>query len=291
MKSLGIELKCSSEVIKINFNEEKIEGLSTKEKTYFTKNIIIATGGLGYPSLGATGDGYEFAKVAGHSIRELSPAMMPLHVKENWVKNCRADTIAKVQIKVDMKKHNKLNAIGDLIFTKTAIRGPVVLDFARDITPLLKKYGEVPILLNFTKGMNEEKIRLHVKNCALKNPELSILDIISTLIPISLSKELCNLSEIAFTCKYSKLNGINRDKLLKLLAWTPLHVIGHDGFKMALITRGGVSLKEINPKTMESKFIKGLYFCGEVLDLDGPCGGYNLQWSFSSGYLAGALIG
>jgi predicted Rossmann fold flavoprotein len=289
MKKLGIEIKCSSEVKNIDFDDESVKGLSTIDERYYAKNIIVATGGLGYPSLGATGDGYAFAKTLGHTVSELSPAMMPLHVKETWVKNCRADTIAKVHIKVDMKKHKKLSAKGDLIFTKTGIRGPVVLDFARDITPLLKKYDEVPILLNFTKGMNEEEIRLHVKGSALKNPQLSIVEHLSGLLPLCLSCELCNLAGIESTSRYAKLEGIKRDKLIKLLTWTPLTVIGHDGFKMAMITRGGVNLKEINPKTMQSKIIKGLYFCGEVLNLDDPCGGYNLQWSFSSGHLAGLL--
>ena len=89
--------------------------------------------------------------------------------------------------------------------------------------------------------------------------------------------------------KYSKLQGESKAKLIKLLAWTPLTIIGHDGFKMAMITRGGINLKEIDPKTMQSKLIDGLYFCGEVMNIDGPCGGYNLQWSFSSGYLAAKL--
>ena len=105
--------------------------------------------------------------------------------------------------------------------------------------------------------------------------------------PTSVSLVLCELSGADPELSFAKLQGAVRDKLIKLLAWTPLTVIGHDGFKMAMITRGGVSLKEINPQTMESKLMKGLYFCGEVMDLDGPCGGYNLQWSFASGYLAG----
>ncbi len=289
MKNLNIEIKCSCEVKKINFNEKRIEGVSTNCEEFFAPNIIIATGGLGYSVLGANGDGYNFAKSAGHKITDLSPAMMPLRVKEKWVENCRADTIAKVEIRIDLSKTKKLKANGDLIFTKNSIRGPVVLDFARFVTPLLKKYNEIPLLLNLTKGKNEEQIRMHLKNEALKNPDNSILKLISTLLPLSICKELCKQVEIDFTCKYSKLEGASRDKLIKILTWTPLHVVGHDGFDKAMITRGGVSLKEINPKTMQSKLIKGLYFCGEVVDLDGPCGGYNLQWSFSSGYLAGCL--
>ncbi|MCW9068312.1 MAG: NAD(P)/FAD-dependent oxidoreductase, partial [Sulfurimonas sp.] len=111
-----------------------------------------------------------------------------------------------------------------------------------------------------------------------------------TLLPEPLSIEILNLAEINPKEIYSKIAGAKKAKLISLLAWTPLTVTGHDGFKMAMITRGGINLKEINPKTMQSKIVDGLYFCGEVMNLDGPCGGYNLQWSFASGYLAGKLL-
>lgn len=291
MKRLHVDVKCSSDVKNITFNESRITGVCTQLESFTSAYVIVATGGLGYPVLGAHGNGYEFAKSVGHKVTELSPAMMPLHVRETWVVNCRADTIPKVTMKVNLPKEKKLLAQGDLIFTKNGIRGPVVLDFAREITPLLKKYGEVPLLLNLTKGMNEEQIRDHFKSEILKNPQCSLAEVMHTLLPLPLCNEISILADVDASSKIKELSGIQRDKILKLLAWTPLHVTGHDGFKMAMITRGGVSLKEINPKTMESKLIKGLYFCGEVLDLDGPCGGYNLQWSFASGYLAGGLIG
>jgi predicted Rossmann fold flavoprotein len=140
-----------------------------------------------------------------------------------------------------------------------------------------------------TKGLNEEQIRTHIKKEIDRNPEQSILTHMMTLLPESVCRALCSLAEADPDKGFNKLEGYQRDRLIKLLAWTPLTVIGHDGFKMAMITRGGVSLKEIRPETMESKILNGLYFCGEVMNLDGPCGGYNLQWSFASGYLAGYL--
>ncbi len=289
MKRLKIDLICSQKVEQILVDDSKVSGVLTNFSTYYTQNIILATGGLGYPTLGAEGDGYSIVEELGHKVTELYPAMMPLKTKEDWVQNCRADTIAKVELRVDLKKAKKLRAIGDLIFTKNGIRGPVVLDFAREVTPLLAKYGEVPLLLNLTKGMNEEQLSKHIKDEVAKNPDLSILEHLSTLLPEPLSKELCILANIDETLKYNKIDGLSKAKLLNLLAWTPLTITGHDGFKMAMITRGGINLKEINPKTMQSKIVDGLYFCGEIMNLDGPCGGYNLQWSFSSGYLAGKL--
>ena len=284
MQELNIELKCSQKVIQLLKEDNTIVGVKTQDNRYKTKNVLLATGGLGFSTLGAEGDGYKLSEEVGHKVTELYPAMLPLHTKERWVENCRADTIAKVKIKVDMKKHKKLQASGDLIFTKKGIRGPVVLDFAREVTPLISKYVEVPIVINMTNGKNEDDLQNY-----LKTQKTDILDALSMLIPTSLALEICKLVDIKTDITFSKIDGAKREKLLKILAWTPLTLIGSDGFKMAMITKGGISLKEINPKTMQSKIINGLYFCGEVIDIDGPCGGYNLQWSFSSGYLAGLL--
>jgi predicted Rossmann fold flavoprotein len=290
MRSLHVKVLCGEKVEKLLHVNSQIEGVKTQNGTFYAPNVILATGGMGYPQLGAEGDGYKMAEDTGHKITELSPAMMPLFTKESWVKNCRADTISKAEIKVDIKKYKKLKAKGDLIFTQKGIRGPVVLDFAREITPLLEKYTEVPILVNLTKGMNEEDIRVHFKKELIKNPHQNILTLLQSLLPQDLSTELCKICEIDTEMGFNKIEGIKRDRLIKTLAWTPLTITGHDGFKMAMITRGGVSLKEINPDTMQSKIINGLYFCGEILNLDGPCGGYNLQWSFASGYLAGKVM-
>lgn len=289
MKRLGINLKCSQKVEQLLSENGQISGVKTHSKTFYAPNVIVATGGLGYPTLGAEGDGYKMATELGHKVTQLHPAMMPLKTKEEWVKNCRADTMAKVELRVDLPKHKKLKAVGDLIFTNSGIRGPVVLDFAREITPLLEKYGEVPLLLNLTKGMNEEQISRHIKDEFSKNPTAEIVEIVSTLLPHALSLELCNLADIDPHAKNKEIEGAKKARLIQLLAWTPLTVNGHEGFKMAMITRGGINLKEIEPKTMQSRLVKGLYFCGEVMNLDGPCGGYNLQWSFASGVLAGEL--
>jgi len=290
LERLGVRILCSQKVEQINHQDNQVTGIQTQEDIFLAPNVIVATGGLGYPTLGAEGDGYTMASELGHQVTELHPAMMPLKTKESWGANCRADTIAKVELRVDLKKHKKLRAKGDLIFTKNGIRGPVVLDFAREVTPLIEKYGEVPLLLNLTKGMNEEQISQHIKKEVSKTPNASILQHVSTLLPKALSNELCSLAGINPDDKHNKISGASRAKLMQFLAWTPLTVTGHDGFKMAMITRGGINLKEINPKTMQSKIVKGLYFCGEIMNLDGPCGGYNLQWSFASGNMAGKLL-
>jgi predicted Rossmann fold flavoprotein len=286
---LNVDVLLNQKVTDIIIDNSKCIGVHASDVEYFSDKTVIATGGLGYPQLGAEGDGFEISSKHGHTVTELFPAMMPLHTKENWI-DCTADTIAKVEMKIAIPKYQKLKAKGDLIFTKKGIRGPVVLDFAKHVTPLLEKFGEVPILVNLTKGKNQEDIRILLKHASEKNRDFSILELLGTFLPISISQELLKMSEIDSSDKYNKISGYKRDCLIQYLAWTPLTVTGHDGFKMAMITKGGISLKEINPKNMESKIIKDLYFCGEIMDLDGPCGGYNLQWSFASGFLAGKLL-
>lgn len=286
LKRLNINILTKTKVDDLICVDESIKGVKTKDFDYYAPNVIVATGGLGYSMLGANGDGFEFAKSLGHKITELYPAMLPLITKEKWVANCKADTIAKAIVRIDLKKAKKLKAVGDLIFTPKGIRGPVVLDFSREITPYLQKYEEVPLLINMIKGMNEEEVFAHIKSYPLETVEV----VLTRLLPNSVVKELCLLVEADLSKKFKDLDGPIREKLIKTLVWTPLTIIDHVGFEKAMITRGGVSLKEINPKTMQSKIIVGLYFCGEVVDLDGPCGGYNLQWSFASGNLAGKLL-
>ena len=287
LENQGVKIECNVNIKEIK--KDEIFTLISEEKTYQGKNIIIATGGLGYPTLGATGDGYSYAKEFGHEITSLHPAMMPLFTKEKNFASCKADTIAKAILKVDLPKYKKLKLTGDLIFTNNGIRGPVVLDFARELTPILAKHNEVPLLISFLKGMNEEQIYKHIKDEIAKNPTNTILENLNTLLAQSVANEICNICDINPNEKFKNIDGIKREKLIKTLAWTPLTVIGHEGFKNAMITRGGVELKEIDSKTMQSKIINGLFFCGEVVNIDGPCGGYNLQWSFSSGFLAGMV--
>ncbi len=280
LQNLNVTIKTETKVINIEKNRENFS-VKTTDKTYSGTNILLATGGLGYPKLGSTGEGLHIASDLGHKITRLYPAMMPLHTKETWQKNCTSETIPKVEIKINLanKKLQKLKAKGDLIFTKMGLRGPVILDFAREITPFLDELDEVPILITLTK-MDENEINSYIK----KHNGLY------KLLPQSVLNELCKKCNVNPKTTYKELKGEGKDKLIKLLAWTPFTIIGHDGFNHAMITRGGVSLKEINPATMESKVIDGLYFAGEIVNIDGPCGGYNLQWSFSSGYLAGSQI-
>ncbi len=290
MNDLGVDIVCNANVQKIITVNNRIEKIQTTNDIYECENIIVATGGYGYPTLGTSGDGHRIVKNLGHKITEVYPAMMPLNTKEDWTKNCTADTIPKVSMCINIKKYKKHKAKGDLIFTKTGIAGPVVLDFAREITPLFDKYDEIPLMINFIDDMNENKLIEFLKKESIKNPQNTILKYLEKLLPKSLIIQLAKMVDVDCEQTYKKLDGIKKVNFIKILCSTPLTIIkNQDSFKKAMITRGGISLKEIDPNTMKSKIIDGLYFCGEIVDLDGPCGGFNLQWAFSSGCLAGKL--
>jgi len=280
----NIEIQTNQKVISVVKKNDIFE-VQTEKTRFQAKALIIATGGKGYEKLGATGEGYEIAKNLGHSITKLYPAMMPLFVKENWVAECTADTIGKASLVVNLKKYHTKKAVGDLIFTKNGIRGPVVLDFAREITPLFDDFSEIPIIVNLIKEKDENYLIELFK----KETTKTVLDVLEEILPKAITKALCEFYKIEWNLEYKKLNGADKTKLLQILTRTPLTISGNEGFKLAMITRGGINLKEINSNSMESKVVSNLYFAGEILDIDGPCGGYNLQWAFSSGYLSGCL--
>jgi len=289
IKQRGVTLLTNQSVTTLLVHQGEIVGVENQHhQTFYAPRVIIATGGNGYPQLGAEGDGYRLAQQLNHTVATPYPAMLPLITKERWGATCRADTLPKVTLKIALKKYQKYHAKGDLIFTKQGIRGPVVLDFAREITPLLAQRGEVPILLNLTQGRNEEQLHQYLKTQRQHHPDAPIIELLTGLLPHAVANALCAISHIDPTARWRKIAGASRDLLIKQLAWTPLTVIGHEGFAKAMITRGGIKLNEVDPETLQSKKVKGVYFCGEVLNLDGPCGGYNLQWAFASGYLAGS---
>lgn len=284
---LGVKILKSARVTNLCLAKGEIAGIETESDHYLTRRVILACGGMGYAQLGGGDDGYRLARRAGHKIKEIFPAMLPLLCRETWVGRCRADTIGKAQIKINVPGFEKCKASGDLIFTQNGIRGPVVLDFSGEITPLLAKFGAVPVLLNLTGGLNQQQLSEKIRTRSQGQPQETVIETLGEIIPAPLAKELCTMVGANENLSYRKLPGSVREALLNILIATPLTIVGHGGFSQAMVTRGGVSLKEVCPETLASRLVRGLFFCGEMLDLNGPCGGFNLQWAFSSGCLAG----
>ncbi len=289
LKRLDIKFHASSRVTALTRDEDRITGVHTAEHFFHASNVILATGGLGYPSLGSEGDGYRLAQSVGHTVTELFPAMVPLHTRETWVSRCRADTIGHAELRIAGKRG--LAATGDLIFTNKGIRGPLVLDVAREITPLLAKHGEVAVSINLVGGRNEEQMREQWRAAIAADSGQTVHHRLSAMTAPSVARELCSLADLDASLSLHAVPASRRDRLLRLVVAMPLTIVGHDGWEQAMVTRGGISLKEVDPQTLQSRLIQNLFFAGELLDLDGPCGGFNLQWAFASGFLAGHLGG
>lgn len=290
IKRLGVKLLLDIKVEGIE-KEGREWKVTTNKLSFIAPKVVVATGGLSYKHLGSTGDGYRFASKLGHRVTDTFPGGVPLTTKETWTKKCRADTIGKAKITVDMKKHKNISKVGDVIFTQYGIAGPLVLDLSAHLTPLVEKYGEVPLLLQLRPKMTQQvwqDIFMGWKKSSSKKKCLA--EFLLKYLPRSISEVLCEMADINLT---SVLGEISQDKLnhlIKLLSATPLTITGSQGYKLAFVTKGGVRLKDVSPDTLESKVSPGIFFCGEVLDLNGPCGGYNLQWAFASGFLAGTHI-
>lgn len=248
--------------------------------------LVIATGGLALPRSGASGGGYAFAEGFGHRVTPRLPAGVPVVTAEDWTGRCTAHTIGKAQLRIVVKKPSKQIYTGDLIFTKQGLRGPVVLDMSREISAMLEKHEVVPLEMNLCRGRNQEDWQGIFKAWAKGRPGL-LLDRLGEVLPRELCEVMCELSGVPLDIEVHRLAGAARDALIRTLVKTPITVTGTTGFEGAFVTRGGVHLKEVRPETLESKKQPGLFLCGEVLDLDGPCGGFNLQWAFASGFLAG----
>jgi len=287
LEQLDVTIKINSPVDRIIFNDDQIEGVKIGKKTIQADSVIIATGGTSYPSTGSTGDGYTLAEAAGHSIVPVRPALVPLEVAGGIesslagleIRNC------EVRLLIDGKQKRKL--FGELHFLKTSISGPVILTISGDAVDALQKEQKVEILLDLKPALSEQKLDGRLIRDFEKRHKEVFSEVLRGLLPASLIP-LC-LQQTAIPAKQlvGQISKKERKKLLHWLKQQRMEVIGHRPFSEAIVTAGGVKLSEVNPKTMESKLVSGLYIAGEVLDLDGNTGGYNLQAAFSTGWLAG----
>ncbi len=289
LKRLEVEVAFGCAVSTTDFQENEFR-ISHAGGVIRSRELLIATGGLALPKSGAAGGGYGFAESFGHRSTPRFPAGVPLLSAEQWPARCTAHTIGKAHLQVALKKYSRVARTGDLIFTKNGLRGPVVLDISREISTILEKLDEVPLWMNLCRGKNQEDWQLIFKAWR-KEGDAPLCAKLMEHLPLELAEVLCELVEIEPSSRVHALKGEARDELIRVLVKTPLTITGTTGFDGAFVTRGGLRLKEVSPDTMESKLQPGLYLCGEVLDLDGPCGGFNLQWAFASGYLAGCGLG
>ena len=285
MKLAGVEVVPGVRVLKISKQPGGFK-ISTAEKLFTADSLIIATGGRSYPATGSTGDGYSLAEQFGHAIVPTRPSDVPLTVREDFVKQLQGLSLKNVELKL-YQGQNRISFFGEMLFTHYGISGPMALDASRQAGQWLKA-GPVQCSLDLKPALSNEVLDQRLLRDMDAQGRKNYKNLLKGLLPSSLIPVFCSLSRISPDTLVNQLNKEQRGVVRKLLKGIDFTVIGLRGYDEAVVTAGGVDLSEVNPKTMESKKTTGLYFCGEVLDLDGPCGGYNLQIAWSTGFTAGS---
>jgi len=287
LEQLGVRIKANSPVDRIIFNDDKIEGVKLGKKTVPADAVIIATGGTSYPSTGSTGDGYALAIAAGHSVVPVRPALVPLEIAGGIEPSLAGLEIRNCEVRLVVNGKQKRKLFGELHFLKTSVSGPVILTISGDAVDALREKKKVEIILDLKPALNEQKLDNRLIRDFEKRQKETFSEVLRGLLPASLIPLCLQQTAIPADRQAGQISRKERKKLLQWLKQQRMEVSGYRSFTEAIVTAGGVSLGEVNPKTMESKFVSGLYIAGEVLDLNGNTGGYNLQAAFSTGWLAG----
>jgi len=289
LKLGGVKIMTNSKVEKILKQKNRASKIILKDgREISAKNYIIATGGKSFPGTGSTGDGYQWAKELGHSISKLRPALVPLKIKESWPKMAQGLALKNVELSVFQNNKKKDSRFGEMLFTHFGISGPIILDLSGKIAELLEK-GEVKLVLDLKPALDFQTLDKRIQSDFSKYSQKLFKNSLSDLLPQKLIPIIVKLSGITPLKKVNVITREERYKLVRLLKGLAMTVSSLLGFEMAIVTSGGVSLKEIDSKTMKSKLIENLFFAGEIINLHGPTGGYNLQLCWSTGYLAGQM--
>ncbi len=289
LKERNVNVMLNTVVSDIKAENGAVKGVILKDKTCLPADkVIIATGGMSYPTTGSTGDGYKFAKEFGHSIEDVKPSLVPLITKESWVTSLKGLSLKNVECKLISDGKSVYKDLGEMLFTHFGVSGPLILSASSFFVSCKEKAKELKLVIDLKPGLSEEQLDKRIlkdfegaKNKQFKNSLDDLLP--KTLIPV-----IVDLSKID---PYKQVNEVTKEErknlvfLFKNLTMTPVDT---SRIEEAIITRGGINTKEINSSTMESKLVKNLYFAGEVIDVDAMTGGFNLQIAWSTGYLAGA---
>lgn len=258
-------------------------------KKYYADAVIVATGGISYPSTGSTGDGYRFAKAVGHRITEQRPALVPLTVQEAWVKELQGLSLRNVEVTIFSGKRKLYQEFGEMLFTHFGVSGPAVLSASSIVGKKLEKQP-LTMQIDLKPALSEEQLDARILRDfnAAKNKQFK--NALGGLYPAKLIPVIIRLTEVSPDKPVNEILRPERQKIISITKKLSLTLTGVRDYNEAIITQGGINIKEINPTTMESKLVSGLYFVGEVLDLDALTGGYNLQIAWSTGYAAGNSI-
>ena len=261
--------------------------ITAESDTIKSKSVIIATGGKSYPALGSTGDGYKLAERLGHNIIKPVPALARLVTDEKWLTKLQGVALGNVKVSAKIGG-KKILSTGPMMFTGKGIGGPAIFEFSRFIAEGLSNIaGPLDVLIDLLAAESEEDFRYDLSEIANANPKKKVLTYLSSILPARLAAEIIVQADVPEKTSFAQFTKKKRGKIIQLIKRLSIPITGSAGFAQATITRGGVDTKQIDPKTMQSKITPGLFFAGEVINADGPCGGYNLQIAWSTAALAG----
>ena len=301
MEKNNVKVITKANVKKINIENEKITGVTFEKdgltKTFKADKVILATGGKSYSATGSTGDGYKIAEDLGHNIIRIRPSLVPLQTNGRNLKICKhmqGLSLRNIKMKlIDSFKNKTIyEDFGELLFTHFGVSGPTILSSSahllryKNVDELLNK-GTIKLIIDLKPALDEEKLNLRILRDFEKEKNKSFKNSLNDLLPKKMIDTVIELSEIDENKKVNEITKKERMKLIQLLKHFEITISGFRPIEEAIITSGGISTKEINPKTMESKIIQGLYFAGEIIDVDAYTGGFNLQIAYSTGYTAG----
>lgn len=284
----NVEIRYNSCVCKIVYENEYVKSVYVNDQFIETKNLIIATGGLSYPGTGSTGDGYRFAIEAGHTIVPTKPSLVPLVSSDQWIKELQGLSLKNIRLSLINKDGCFYSDFGEMLFTHNGISGPLVLTGSRHY--ISQQYKEIIASIDLKPALDEEKLDTRLLRDFEKYSWKQLKNAFNDLLPAKMIPVFVNRLDIDDNKTVNQITSYERKQILTLLKDFRINIISHGKMAEAVVTSGGVCTKEINPKTMESKIKKGLFFAGEVIDVDGYTGGFNLTVAFSTGYLAGKSL-
>ncbi|WP_432662873.1 NAD(P)/FAD-dependent oxidoreductase [Wukongibacter baidiensis] len=285
-KKRNVDKKYNQRVTDVDYDKEKSTfDIKTEKQQYSARYLVVSTGGKSYVNTGSTGDGYNFARKLGHVIEKPRPCLTPLYIKDYGFTDLSGTSFENIPISLWRNNKKIKNCLGDVLLTHRNISGPGILNFSRYVLP-----GDI-IKINFIGAESEEGFRSDFIERISSNGKLLVKTILREY-PLSkrFIDKLIAIADIPEELKCAELNKKMRNRLIEMLIGFPMEVERLGDYHIAMATKGGVSLKDVSPKTMESRIVKGLYFVGEVLDIDGDTGGYNIQAAFSMGKLAAESI-
>ncbi len=287
IEQLGVAIRLGCPVRQLWIETGKLAGLdlSPRDRIAAAK-VVLACGGQSWPKLGGTGGGFPLARQGGLEIRPPLPALVPLITSERWPARLAGVSLPIARVWIEARGQDKAGRHGGVLFTHRGLSGPAVLDISGAVSELLRR-GPVPLRVEPVAGMDASQWGVQLDAWRGSAGRRGVAGLLAKLLPRSLCDVVCEQAGVEPRTAIAQLSASRRDALAKVLGGMELAVTATEGFETAFVTRGGVDLRGVNPRTLECRLLPGLHLAGEMLDLDGPTGGYNLQWAFASGWLAG----